>query len=417
MRILFLSDFCPWPLDNGYRQRIYNLIVALSSRHQVTLASVMPDEVSADAFPPGSYCAAVISLSTANCPFSHTRRFERWARPWDRLCTLFESPLPSIVRRWQSPDILTILKDLRKREQFDIVWAERPFIAELAREAGFARIVVDLPDIETVAFARALFATPWYRSKALHWLEVLKLFAYEQAMPFRFWRLVPCKDEDRRFFKLRRANVVTLPNGVDDYPEALGLPNDSPTRLMFVGALDFDSNIDAIRFFAESILPLIRQRHSDVEFVVIGRNPGPEVRELQQRHGFYVLADIVDLTPQFDRASLFVAPIRMGSGTRLKVLEALVRGKAVVATSVAVEGLNLRSGVELEVADSAAPFAAACIRLLGDPDARRRLATAGRQRVRQHFLWNQVTPILHHVLGLLPDVHSAIAPSEAEELQ
>jgi glycosyltransferase involved in cell wall biosynthesis len=401
-KVLFLADFCPWPLDNGYRQRMFHLIRALSARHDVTLATVMPDEWRGRPFPPAEHCVDLIPLSEAGCAFKMTGRFERWAPARDRLFNLLTSPFPSVVRRFRSGDILATLRKYRDSHACDVVWAERPYIAELARQAGFSRIVVDLPDIESQLYARVVRNTRWYASKPLHWLECLKLYVYDQLLPLRFWRLVPCKNEDRLFFRLRRSNVVTLPNGVERYPASRAVGQTDAPQLLWVGGLNYESSIDAVRFFAQSILPLIKREYPQARFIVVGRDPIPGLREELVERGATVLTDVSDLTPNFDMASLFVAPIRMGSGTRLKVLEAMMRQKAVVATSVAAEGLDVRSGVHLELADTAVAFASACCRLLGDATARQTLALSARTHVTDHYLWDQLLTRTESVLSDAP---------------
>src|SRR5215471_3145716 len=145
-RILYLSDFCPWPLDNGFRQRIYHLIQQLSRTHKVTLATVVPETLRGRPFPPAEHCADFVPLSDADCAFRSTQDFERWAPAARRLTSLVTSPYPNLIRRYRSAEISRALVGLRRRTSFDVVWAERPFIAELARRAGFRRIVIDLPD-------------------------------------------------------------------------------------------------------------------------------------------------------------------------------------------------------------------------------------------------------------------------------
>jgi len=330
------------------------------------------------------------------------------------------SPFPNLVRRYRSARIQQKLRALFERRSFDAVWAERSFIAELARRAGFRRIVVDLPDVETVSYTRAVAHGGWYPSKPLHLLEQAKLYAYDQALPLRFWRVVVCKEEDRLFFRLRRSNVVTLPNGVADYPASPDVATGDAPRLMFVGALNFESNIFAVQFFTQSVMPLIRREYPGADFVVVGRDPLPVILDLQNRRECTVLTGISDLTPQFDAASLFVAPIYLGGGTRLKVLEAMARGKGVVATTIAAEGLEVRPGIDLEIADSAEAFAAACCRLLRDAGARRRMTASGRSRVLERYRWEDLTAIAETVLsdrpqGVRPENPPRDMPAERPE--
>ena len=140
----------------------------------------------------------------------------------------------------------------------------------------------------------------------------------------------------------------------------------------------------------------------------------PEIRDLDDGHGCVVLSDVDDLTPHFDAASLFVAPIRLGSGTRLKVLEAMVRKKAVVATSIAAEGLDIRHGIDLDVADSPDAFAAACCALLRDSDRRRRLAASGRERVLERYVWSHLLDTVETVISERPQDDARLTRSASK---
>src|SRR5262249_52274512 len=154
--------------------------------------------------------------------------------------------------------------------------------------------------------------------------------------------------------------------------------------------MDYEPNIDAACFFGNSIFPQVRQLQATASFHIVGRNPSPLVLALRDGANIVVHGRVPDVTPYFERASVVVAPIRQGGGTRLKVLEALGRGKALVATSTAAEGLDLRPGVDLEIMDDPDAFARTCARLLGDPVARQRLGTSGRQRVFERYQWDNI---------------------------
>jgi glycosyltransferase involved in cell wall biosynthesis len=294
-----------------------------------------------------------------------------------------------MVRQWQSNEMEQALKDIKRRETFDLVWAERPCMGELVRSAGFSKLVVDVDDMESVSLRRALKYSSWYRSKPLHYAELAKLYAYEALLPRRFWRLVVCKEEDKRLFGSDRTNVFVVPNGVPVLAPARP-ETERPGEMLFVGTLSYHPNVDAVEFFHQSILPQVRRLCPDAHLTVVGKEPEPAILALHDGSSCIVRGQVQDVAPHFARAALVVAPIRLGSGTRIKVLEALVRGKAVVATSTAVEGLDLRPGVDLEIADTAEAFALACVRLLGDPVARQRLGIAGRERVLQRYLWDAI---------------------------
>jgi glycosyltransferase involved in cell wall biosynthesis len=311
---------------------------------------------------------------------------------------MVKSPLPTVLRHWNSSaKLVDVFRDIRQSSNFEAVWVDRSYFAEILRSAGFERLVVDIDDLQTRFFVRDLQHSPWYRSKPFHYVELAKLFAYERSLPRRFWRLVVCKDEDRRFFRQQKNKVFVVPNGVADYEQA------PPERerlgeLLYIGAMDYDPNVDAAQFFHQAILPMIREVEPEACFHVVGKNPHPSVQALQDGTSCIVHGLVADITPCYEKASVVVAPIRQGSGTRLKVLEALARGKALVATSVAAEGLDLRPGIDLEIADEPVAFARACCRLLGNPPARRQLGAAGRARVFERYRWDAVGTAAERVL-------------------
>jgi polysaccharide biosynthesis protein PslH len=400
MNILFIISQPPWPLISGGRQRAFHLINALVQKHRLTLAVVSREPFQGsdfESFPLLERCARVVVVEA---PGNDGRccAFHPWAPLGQRLWALASSFYPNQIRSWRSDKILKALQKLQEREQFDAVWVERPFIAELARRSGFRRLVVDVDNIETICQARQMRYTPWYPSKALHWADLFKMYVYELMLPYRYWRLVVCKEEDRSFFKFRNHNVFVVPNGIEDClsssPEAEG-----SSELLFVGSLNYEPNVDAVEYFVKSIFPRLRSLSPKAQFRVVGRGPMPASTIFRNGDIAKVHVDVPEVAPFFEAASVVVVPMRMGSGTRLKVMEALVRGKAVVATPTAIEGIDLRVGIDVEVAETPEAFASACARLLADPVARRRLGASGRLRVLQSYRWKTIGSIANRVLA------------------
>jgi glycosyltransferase involved in cell wall biosynthesis len=406
MRILFVSNCAPWSLDSGMYQRVYHIADALARRHEVTLiAPLSKQQLNGDLTDVLSLrdrCERVIEVDTKAATLRSMRRFHHWASVPQRLLALLSSPLPGAVRQWMTDDLTEALLDIGRREVFDLVWAERLSTAEMARSVGFQKIVVDVDDIESVALMRQLKNSAYYGSMPLHYAELAKIKMYEQFLPRRFWRLVVCKQQDRQAFGRHAKNVFVVPNGVTRFPET-PLESEHPGQMLFVGTLSYYPNIDAVQFFHTSILPGVRKLCPDAHLAVVGKEPETPILSLHDGVGCIIYGQVSDVTPYFNSAAIVVAPIRSGSGTRIKVLEALVRGKAVVATSTAVEGLDVRPGVDLEVADTSDAFAAACARLLDDAQARRRLGIAGRQRVLERYVWDAMGEPIEHVITAADD--------------
>ncbi len=392
MHLLFVSQLHPWPLDNGAAHRVYRLLEGLLQRHRITLVVLAENgKVVNESFPLYHRFERVVAVPRESCAFGRTRRFEEWPSASDGLRALVTSPLPSFVQRWHSPALIDALRELRRTARFDAVWVERSYVAESVRRAGFrGHIVVDVDDVESITFRRVLAGRGRYRSKPLHYAEWLKRYLYERLLPLRYWRLVVCKEDDRRFFgRLGARSITVVPNGMTA-ATPVGPTEEAGGEMVYVGALGYDPNVDAVLYFMRDIFPRIRERCPAARMVIVGRDPVPSIRALHDGTACTVVSSPPDVAPYLRRASLVVVPLRLGSGTRIKVLEALGHGKAVVSTSVGAEGLDLRPGSEIEIADEPGAFADACVRLLSDPAARRRMGLSGHARVLERYDWRGI---------------------------
>ena len=161
--------------------------------------------------------------------------------------------------------------------------------------------------------------------------------------------------------------------------------------------MDWYPNEDAVGFFADEVFPLVQEKVPNVTFSIVGGNPSARVRKLAEREGVVVTGRVPEIKPYFAEATVFVVPLRIGSGTRLKILEALAMGKAIVSTTVGAEGLDLKDGAEIFIADEPTAFADAVTRLLMDSDLRRRMGENGRARVEQDYDWQRIGEKLHGV--------------------
>ena len=168
--------------------------------------------------------------------------------------------------------------------------------------------------------------------------------------------------------------------------------------------MDWYPNEDAVAFFADEVLPRIQEKIPDVAFSIVGGNPSGRVQKLAERNGVVVTGRVPEIKPYFAEATVFVVPLRIGSGTRLKILEALAMGKAIVSTSVGAEGLDLKNGEEIFIADEPNAFADAVTRLLTDVQLRRRTGENGRTRVERDYDWRRIGEKLHAVYAKI--VHS-----------
>ena len=207
--------------------------------------------------------------------------------------------------------------------------------------------------------------------------------AFERRAAARFDAVITTTTADAA--ALRGVEVLVVPNGTVVDPAAPS-PVPAPPRVVFTGALYTNPNVDAAIWFCREILPLVRKAVPAVVVDIVGARPTPPVRALGALAGVTVHADVATITPYLQAARVAVVPIRVGSGSRLKALEALAAGRPVVGTSIGLEGLDLQPGSEALVADAATDFAAAVVRLLHDDRLAASLAAAGR-RAADRFAW------------------------------
>jgi glycosyltransferase involved in cell wall biosynthesis len=197
--------------------------------------------------------------------------------------------------------------------------------------------------------------------------------------------------------------VHVIPNGVDtdfyrrENVEPLNLP---PHSLVFTGTMDFRPNVDALMWFVQEVLPLIKARVPDVRVYVVGQRPHARLDALRDDPAVTITGAVDDTRPYIAAASVYIVPLRMGGGTRLKVLEALALQAPIVSTTLGVEGFEVTNGAELLLADDAADFARSIEELINDRERARALGQAGQSFAVQHYDWRSIVPKFEEVYRL-----------------
>lgn len=235
---------------------------------------------------------------------------------------------------------------------------------------------------------------------AYSFLQWQKLARYERTFCRAADRVAAVSDVDRAAL-LRLApeiDVAVVPNGVDLAFYRPGVvpsqPELGPGALVFTGKMDYRPNVDAVRWFADAVLPLIRADEPDAHFYIVGQKPHPKVQALAERPGITVTGRVPDTRPYIAGAGVCVVPLRIGGGTRLKVLEAMAMGQAIVSTQLGCDGFQFVDGREVRFADEPADFAAATVALLRDRALGAALGQAARAHVEAHFGWEAIVPKL-----------------------
>ena len=234
--------------------------------------------------------------------------------------------------------------------------------------------------------------------------NTIECCSYEGRTLARFDGVLAVSDADRQTFAALypdaiRQPVHVVPTGVDtDY--FAPAPSDPASRtIVFTGSMDWLPNEDSMQFFCRDILPRIRAAEPDVRLSIVGRAPTPAVKRLAEDGGVHVTGSVDDVRPYIREAAIYIVPLRIGGGTRLKIFEAMAMGKAVVSTTVGAEGLPVTDGEHVILADQPETFAAAVVGLLRDPDRRAHIAAAARRLVVEQYDWSAVAGTLEDALA------------------
>ena len=291
-------------------------------------------------------------------------------------------------------------------ERADLIWVERLYAALPLSQYAY-KTVVDLDDLESVKVSRqAEQAESAFARHALY-REAARLAAAERAAARSFRHVAVCSLEDTASFGADCARAWVIANGVDDALMERPATTRDPFGLVFVGTMNYAPNIDAVLYFCREVLPRIRAQVPAATLTIVGLNPTDPVRALADGHSVFVQANVPEVAPYVQSATVSVVPLRVGGGTRLKILESLALGTPVVSTTVGAEGLHLAHGEHLLLADSAPGMTEAVIRCLQDVKLRTELSAAGRQRVSFEYRWSAIRSLMSaQCRGLVEELQS-----------
>jgi|HubBroStandDraft_1064217.scaffolds.fasta_scaffold00158_28 glycosyltransferase involved in cell wall biosynthesis len=384
MRILWIKTELLHPVDKGGRIRSYQMLRSLMQRHHVTYVCLDDGSAASDALTRAQeYAHEVVTV-----PFRPARKGTP-AYLADLLLNLF-SPVPYIVARFRSGALRARINRLAATSDLVVCDFLMPSV----------NVADDLP-VPAVLFQHNVEALIWQRrasvpqnalQRAYMQLQWRRVRQYEAAQCRRFSHVVAVSAVDaelmRREYGLQSLSHVET--GVDF--EYFAAPSDRPrSGLVFVGSMDWMPNADGIRWFAAEVFPQIRAALAEVTLTVVGREPAAALRQLATPHsGITVTGTVPDVRPYLERAAISIVPLRIGGGTRLKIYEAMAMGTPVVATTIGAEGLPVKNGEHLLIADSAATQAAAVIGLLQDRERATRIAASALRFVRAHCSWEGV---------------------------
>jgi sugar transferase (PEP-CTERM/EpsH1 system associated) len=389
LRILWLKTELLHPVDKGGKIRTYHMLKELRRAHHVTYLTLDDGAAGAAARAQArEYCHELVCVP-------HRTRPKFSPGFYAELALNLASPLPYFMKKYESPAMRREIEARTAGAGFDVLVCDflQPSVNVPARLA-----------LPTVLFQHNVEAMIWRRhyevqanplKKAYLYGQWRKSFAYERAACRRFDQVVAVSQEDaatmRRDYGLADS-VAAVPTGVDtEFFRPAGGGARKRHNLVFTGSMDWLPNEDAIRYFTREIMPRIKSVLPDVTLTVVGRNPFRSLVELSARDpSVIVTGRVEDVRPFMEEASAYVVPLRIGGGTRLKIYEAMAMEKPIVSTTVGAEGLPVRDGEELLLADGAEAFAGRVLEVLQNEPLAQALGQRAAALVRREFGWGRV---------------------------
>jgi polysaccharide biosynthesis protein PslH len=394
MNILFLSQIVPYPPHGGVLQRGYNLIREIGKRNTVhLLAFVHPDVLG----------TVELLDESRRALGEHCRTieyFELWPKKSkaNRIAGLLwggVSGLPFSVLAHRSGKFEASMAAVLRREMIDLVHFDTLALGQFGRDTKGIPRVLTHHNIESQLMQRRADTEGNPLAKLYLSQQARKISAYELAECGKFDLNVFVSDTDAASLKSRlpgiRAEVI--PNGVDLQYFKLDRTDDVAGRptLIYTGGMNMFANRDAVLFFLREMWPAIKQGVPEVRFYAVGQDPPAELLRMAEADPSVVVTGFVDdIRPLVAQSAVYVVPLRVGGGTRLKILDAMAMERAIVSTSVGAEGINVTSGKNILLVDEPAEFAAKTLELLRNPDRRSSLGLEARNLVESEYSWDRI---------------------------
>ena len=384
MKILVIDEEFPYPLNTGKRLRTFNLTYELAQTNEVSyLAYGDENSDSAEYLRTHKitpHAVAPVNLKQSGIGF------------YFKLLTNLFSPFPYIVTSHYSERFETKLQQIIKQNNFDVIICEW---------TPYAQYIKNIPQVKKIIVAHNIESDIWKRyhenefnpfKKFYIGIQYKKVLAFEKLCFNWVDGATAVSSIDAEFIKKLdlKYQPAVIENGVDtDYFHPM-TKEIKPNRLVFTGSMDWRPNQDAAEFFTEEILPLLKQKKPDIEAYFVGRKPPQHIIDLGKTEGIVITGMVDDVRDYIAEGALYIVPLRIGGGSRLKILEAMGMKKPIVSTAVGAEGLEVRDKHDILIADSPEQFCETCIQALEDQYLCDKIAQNGFDLVHNKYRWNSI---------------------------
>ena len=386
MNILIVCQNLPYPPDVGVKIRLFNLVKHLSEKHNISLVCYAgSDSQEKHLSKMKEYCESIILVQSTKK--SKIRQLPSVAK------NLFLG-LPWNVKYAKSKEMHDAIDKITKSKFIDVIHIDDIYMASNVDlvSRGNTKKAVTFHDIDSVRYRRTLKIekNPYERLRIiLNWLAVKR---WENSIAENFDLSIVVSSIDRRLLESKsvKAKIAVIPNGTDIEsfrPLPLSYHQDC---ISFFGNMDYPPNRDGAVYFAKQIFPIIKSRMPKAKYWVVGQNPNKELERLSSDPNVIVTGYVESVIPYYERSSVVVVPLRAGSGTRGKILEAMALGRPVVSTSLGAEGLEVTHKENIMIADRPEDFATITVELMRNGSFKSALIESARKFVESQHSWRQI---------------------------
>ncbi|MGC1781706.1 MAG: glycosyltransferase family 4 protein [Acidobacteriaceae bacterium] len=383
LKVLVLDEEIPFPLNSGKRIRTWNLLRNLAEKHSITFVcyGTRDDPAFAAMERLGIQVVPIAGLPAANSSSFYAGAAANLFSFW-----------PYSVARHYTRRYRNAVRQLMASERYDLVHCEWTPYASYVGATGGVPIVIMAHNIEATVWRRRAEHAPSIAERLYMKLQAAKMARFEKNSFALATRVVTVTEEERQTANAWGARATSLvSNGVDTEYLQLIPEATEPNSLLFLGSLDWQPNRDALQYLLREILPRIQTVKPDAKLRIVGRQPATKLREqVGGMHGVDWVGEVPDIRPWFAQAAAVLVPLRIGGGSRIKILESLSMAKAVVTTTIGAEGLDVVSGEHCLIADTPAEFAECVAHLLHHPERADELGRNGRNLVVRQYDWSRL---------------------------
>lgn len=404
MRILFITLGVPYPPDSGPRIRDYHLIRAVAADHAVLVLSLDSSPDDRAVLELRKWCEVVEVVP--DTPRSVSEHLASVARG-------LLAGRPLAMHPFYRPEMAAAIRRILRQRAVDVVQIEHSFLAGYVMDVPQnlrCRTVLSFHNLGVRQYRRMLHTRLSLLGRIQFGMKWIAMLGWEPHFARRFDHSIMVSELERKLLHERDATlaVTVIENGVDTGVRRPIEATRGRHALLFVGTLGYPPNADAVIYFVESILPLVRREVPDVTFTVVGGPVPPRVRRLSDGERVRIVGRVPEVVPYYAASDVSVVPLRAGGGTRLKILESMALGRPVVSTSLGCEGLQVVDGEHLLIADDPQTFACKVVELLQAPPLRERIARQARARA-EEVDWKNIG-------RKLTDLYEELCPEPAEPM-